>query len=107
MHNAVSILTPKRDRPSLHSFSIRDLLLVTVIVALALGWFLDHQRLVKLTEKLTKLTEENKQLQIQADLERIERTVQSREFEQFKLRTLVESLKSQAPAPNSPQKAGP
>jgi hypothetical protein len=29
MQNAVSILTPKRDRLSLHSFSIRDLLLVT------------------------------------------------------------------------------
>src|SRR5204862_2320173 len=34
MHNAVSILTPKRNRLSLHSFSIRDLFLVTLIVAL-------------------------------------------------------------------------
>jgi hypothetical protein len=42
MHNAVSILSPKRDRSSLHSFSIRDLLLVTVIVALAVGWWVDH-----------------------------------------------------------------
>ena len=32
---------PKRDRPSLHSFSIRDLLLVTVIVALAVAWWVD------------------------------------------------------------------
>ena len=45
MHNAVSILTPKRDRPSLHSFSIRDLMLVTVIVVLAVGWWVDRNRL--------------------------------------------------------------
>ena len=81
-------------------FSIRDLLLVTVIVALAVGWFLDHQKHAKLTEKLTKLVEENKKLQIQADLDAIDRAVQSREFEQYKLKTLVESRQSQAPAPN-------
>ena len=28
-------------------FSIRDLLLVTLIVALALGWWIDHRRLTK------------------------------------------------------------
>ena len=28
-------------------FSIRDLLLVTLIVALTLGWWLDHRRLVQ------------------------------------------------------------
>jgi hypothetical protein len=27
-----------------HEFSIRDLLLVTMIVALALGWWVDHRR---------------------------------------------------------------
>ena len=85
-------------------FSIRDLLLVTVIVALALGWFLDHQKHAKLTEKLTKLAEENKQLQIQADLDAIDRAVQSREFEQYKRKTLAESLQSQAPTPNPPKK---
>ncbi len=79
--------------------SNRDLLLVTVIVALAMGWFLDHQKHAKLMEKVTKLAEENKKLQIQADLDAIDRAVPSREFEQYKLRTLVESLQSQAPAP--------
>jgi hypothetical protein len=44
MHNAVSILTPKRDRLSLHSFSIRDLFLVTMIVAVCVAWWLDHRR---------------------------------------------------------------
>ena len=28
-------------------FSIRDLLLVTVIVALAVGWWVDHRRLTR------------------------------------------------------------
>jgi hypothetical protein len=50
MHNTVSILPPKRGRSSLHSFSIRDLLLVTVIVALALGWWLDRSRLAAESE---------------------------------------------------------
>jgi len=36
-------------------FSIRDLLLVTLIVALALGWWIDHRRLTKpLPPKQTK-----------------------------------------------------
>jgi hypothetical protein len=56
MHNAVSILTPKRDRPSLHSFSIRDLLWLTIVVALGVAWWLDHRRQeaenVKLNEYL-------------------------------------------------------
>ena len=78
-------------------FSIRDLLLVTVIVALALGWFLDHQKHAKLTEKLTKLAEENKKLQIQADLVAIDRAVQSREFEQYKLKTLVNRSNQEHP----------
>ena len=33
-------------------FSIRDLLLVTVIVALAVGWWEDRSRLVKSVEEL-------------------------------------------------------
>src|SRR6185295_1170221 len=36
---------PKRDRLSLHSFSIRDLFLVTLIVALAVGWWVDRSQL--------------------------------------------------------------
>ena len=37
-------------------FSIRDLLLVTVIVALATGWWVDHLRLRKEIEELRKPT---------------------------------------------------
>ncbi len=33
-------------------FSIRDLLLVTVIVALAVGWWLDHRRQAAEIERL-------------------------------------------------------
>ena len=52
MHNAVSILTPKRDRLSLHSFSIRDLFLVTMIVALGAGWWVDRSKLAFQIERL-------------------------------------------------------
>src|SRR5204863_1606565 len=52
MHNALSILPPKRGRTSLHSFSIRDLFLVTVIVALVLGWWLDRSRLANRADQL-------------------------------------------------------
>ena len=37
-------------------FSIRDLLLVTVIVALAVGWWVDHRRLTKPPPKQTPWT---------------------------------------------------
>ena len=80
-------------------FSIRDLLLVTMIVALATGWFLDRQRLATLAENLAKLAEENKQLRIQVDLDAIDLAVQSRAFEQYKLKT----LRSQTLAPNRPK----
>jgi hypothetical protein len=36
-------------------FTIRDLLLTTVIVALALGWWLDHRRLAKYEEEYRRL----------------------------------------------------
>ena len=37
-------------------FSIRDLLLVTVIAAVASGWWVDHLRLRKEIEELTQPT---------------------------------------------------
>jgi len=43
---------PKRDRLSLHSFSIRDLFLVTMIVALAVAWVIDHQGQANEVKKL-------------------------------------------------------
>jgi hypothetical protein len=33
-------------------FSIRDLLWLTLVVALAVGWWLDHKRLTTLTQPL-------------------------------------------------------
>jgi hypothetical protein len=80
-------------------FSIRDLLLVTVIVALATGWFLDRQKLAKLAENLAKLAEENKQLRVQVDLDVIDLAVQNQAFEQYKLKT----LRSQTLSPNRPK----
>ena len=80
-------------------FSIRDLLLVTMIVALAIGWFLDRQTLATIAEDLVKLAEENKQLRIQVDLGAIDLAAQNQAFEQYKLKT----LKSQTLAPNRPK----
>ena len=39
-------------------FSIRDLLLVTIIVAICLAWWLDHRRLVQTVEPLMKTARE-------------------------------------------------
>ncbi len=53
-------------------FSIRDLLLVTVIVALALGWCVDHRYVTETNRKLTEahasLTEDNKRYQLELAL---------------------------------------
>ena len=38
-------------------FSIRDLLLVTVIVALAVGWWIDHRAASRLAAELARLRE--------------------------------------------------
>src|SRR5438477_606960 len=43
-HKILASILSVFGRPSLHSFSIRDLLLVTVIAALAVGWWVDHRR---------------------------------------------------------------
>jgi hypothetical protein len=44
-------------------FSIRDLLLVTVIVALAVGWWIDHRRLAVDREEYEYLQFATKQYQ--------------------------------------------
>ena len=64
-------------------FSIRDLLLVTVIVALAVGWWVDRSRLTAEVSRLSKLNPAYRQSAI------ITRS--------FALRT------SSAPAPNPPK----
>src|SRR5438045_3801619 len=96
-------------------FSIRDLLWLTVIVALSLGWWLDRQRLAydgakladsgaKLAASVAKLEAENKQLQLQVELGAIDLAVERQALEQYKLKTLLASPKSQAPPPNPPNK---
>jgi Bacterial type II/III secretion system short domain len=40
-------MTETKPKRRWFSFSIRDLLLLTVIVALAVGWWLDHRKLTK------------------------------------------------------------
>lgn len=44
------------------TFSIRDLLLLTLVVGLAIGWFLDR----------SKLAEENKQFRMQSGVDWVE-----------------------------------
>lgn len=43
-------------------FSIRDLMFVTVIVGLILGWSLDHRRQVELARQIDVLMRANKEL---------------------------------------------
>jgi Bacterial type II/III secretion system short domain len=40
-------MTETKPKRRWFSFSIRDVMLVTVIVALAIGWWLDHRKLTK------------------------------------------------------------
>jgi hypothetical protein len=94
MHNAVSILTPKRDRPSLHSFSIRDLFLVTVIVALAAGWWVDRRSSqLTIQAKDSEITKAKRDLNI----EKLQHTARFRWGNDYQLPT------SSAPARNPPK----
>ena len=54
--------TPKR---RWFSFSIRDLFLVTVIVALAVGWFIEHRAASRLMGEKAGAEQEAKQLRDQ------------------------------------------
>ena len=77
-------------------FSIRDLLLVTVIVALAVGWWVDRSRLasgITLHEREINFLEHENEFQDRAMLELAE-----------KVRELKKLLPtSQAPTPNPPK----
>ena len=50
-------------------FSIRELLLVTVIVALAVGWWVDRQRLYALMERLHEQYAEEAMQEVKSLLE--------------------------------------
>jgi hypothetical protein len=90
---------------SLMTFSIRDLALVTVIVALALGWWLDHRIFAK-SENKARLAEEK---------ERTFRKLLQHTLEKGEGYTFTEDEKGNvsiqaplpeffAPAPNPPKK---
>ena len=95
-------------------FSIRNLLLVTVIVALALGWWVDHWRQATKAESLSKAvmladerfkwlkeTLENRGIDVNWDWkENDERDVDERHFSVFMPPALPTS---QAPALNPPK----
>ena len=101
MHNAVSILTPKRDRPSLHSFSIRDLFLVTMIVALAVGWWVDKRRIVSLERERNEAKDDATWLANQWQNPFINGEVAVRTEEILKKYDALP--KSSEPAPNPPK----
>lgn len=46
------------------TFSIRDLLLLTVIVALAVGWWVDRQEILMLRNELEKASKENGSMRV-------------------------------------------
>lgn len=69
-------------------FSIRDLFLMTVIVALGVGWWLDRGR----------LQNEAAHFKREAD-----NSAKEASYTMSKLATAVELLKNRAPAPKSPK----
>ena len=82
-------------------FSIRDIMLLTMIVALATGWFLDRHQLATLSEKLETLVKENKQLRFQVEISAIDSVVQSQAFAQYEvqgLKPLIDAQRSPNPA---------
>ena len=93
-------------------FSIRDLLLVTVIVALAVGWWVEHRRREELensiasNSKLSRLAIES----LHDAIQRIESDLKHQGLTLVwsnDLRPSVEKIdlpNSSAPAPNPPKK---
>ena len=91
-------------------FSIRDLLLLTVIVALVLGWAVDHYHSTRIAERA------NKAEQISAALERVLRdqgwhvefsnghVYATKELHPSDPVTVYALPISEAPAPNPPKK---
>jgi hypothetical protein len=73
-------------------FSIRDLLLVTVIVALAVGWWIDRGKLIA----------ERKEFDDWAD-EREDEWLAKLEEHRREISALRSRLNSLAPAPNPPK----
>jgi hypothetical protein len=76
-------------------FSIRDLLLVTVIVALVMGWWVDRRRL---EARIWKLEEPER---ISLYLQSLDRDLSTGSPPAPEW--LVRMLKSSAPAPNQPK----
>ena len=82
-------------------FSIRDLLLVTVIVALAVSWWVDRSRL---SQTIESQNVELLQLRVELDVERAVMKAQLA-AEAARAKTALESMfDSQAPAPLTPKK---
>jgi hypothetical protein len=104
-------------------FSIRDLMLVTVIVALAVGWVMDRIRAERLEIRvqeaaeaaesieaaskvilrhLASLEKENSQVRTQAEVGDDFLAIEKEVSEIHRLKTLVDSLNSSSPVPNQP-----
>ena len=85
-------------------FSIRDLLLVTVIVALAVGWWVDRSRL---KTELQKGAIERLRAHLERDVVRGPRTmtipIEDRDKAFQKVIDLTNKLNSQPQAPNPPK----
>jgi hypothetical protein len=94
-------------------FSIRDLLLVTMIVALAVGWWVDRRQLSHLSHVMES---QNVELKARRDQDELDLTIAKLKLRQAKaltakaeaavarFRAAFDSMPtSQAPAPNPPK----
>jgi hypothetical protein len=88
-------------------FSIRDLLLVTVIVALAVGWWVERSHVSKLAEEINRLKEreaelDNKAKRFREVLEAVQGKFVADRVERNKPVNFSGLLEHQAPAPKLP-----
>jgi hypothetical protein len=102
---------------SLMTFSIRDLLWLTVVVALGVGWWVARQQAFVLSKKFDAFEKDNTNLRVLADSAAKERDIWKRateglqqglldqaEARKEELRRKYEAvLNSSAPAPNPPK----
>ena len=78
-------------------FSIRDLFLVTLVVALGVGWWVEHRRLSRVVESQNVELQSLKMKEIERAAAKAEAAMDAR------MRTMLGISNPSAPAPNPPK----